>query len=75
MRLVEMKIYTTPTETTRFPVTAGLLIRGPFRRALQRAGIRFIEDKGILNSQFVIIEPTDNQLVGILNYIERVNDN
>jgi len=68
-----MKIYTFPEDTSRFPVTAGLLIRGPFRRALQRAGIRFIEDKSILDSQFVILDATDTQIAGIINYIERVN--
>ncbi len=68
-----MNIYTIPEGVTRFPITVGLLLRGEFRRALQRAGIRFVEDKGFLDSQFVIIEPTDSQLAGIINWAERVN--
>lgn len=67
-----MNIYTIPDGVTRFPITVGLLGRGAFRRALQRAGIRFEEDKGLLDSQFVIIEPTDEQLAGIINWVERV---
>lgn len=68
-----MNIYTIPEGVTRFPITVGLLFRGEFRRALQRAGIRFVEDKGLLDSQFVVIEPTDTQLAKIINWAERVN--
>ena len=68
-----MNIYTIPEGVTRFPLIVGLIHRGQLRRALQRDGIRFEEDKGLLDSQFVIIEPTDAQLAGLINWVERVN--
>ena len=68
-----MNIYTIPEGVTRFPLTVGLIHRGQLRRALRRAGIRFEEDKGLLDSQFVIIEPTDLQLAALINWVERVN--
>lgn len=43
----------------RIPVTAGALIRRSLRRALQNdPRITFTEDKGLLDSHFVIHTPT-----------------
>lgn len=32
----------------------GALVRGAFRRLLRREAIAFVEDKGFINSQFVV---------------------
>lgn len=48
---------------TRKAYTIGALNRTDFRRVLQGAGISFLEDKGLLDSQFVVEASPDQHRV------------
>lgn len=55
----------------RITATMGALIRGPFRRAIMDLDLDYQEDKGWLDSHFVIRGPTSKieQLVEYGNYL------
>lgn len=44
---------------SRLSCTVGLLYRRDFRRALQRLGLDFVEERGLLDSHFTITGPSD----------------
>jgi hypothetical protein len=68
-----VNIYNLPSDTSRFPVQAGALVRRPLRRYLDRQGIRYREEKGWFDSQFIILNATTFQIADIIAWIERVN--
>lgn len=59
--------------THRRVMRAGALIRRTLRRSLDRAGIEYTEDKGFLDSQFVL-QVTDAQEAALEKWVREVND-
>ena len=45
------------TNTARLVLTVGALIRRPVRRAIHELGLNYAEDRGLLDSQFVVTGP------------------
>ena len=54
----------------RFPVTAGIGIRGQIRQAAVRLGVDYYEEKGWLESTFIMRGPSDKviKLKNILSF-------
>jgi len=52
--------------------TIGGLNRGSFRRSLQAYSIHYVEDKGLLDSQFVV-DATPAQHQAIMDHIDQIN--
>lgn len=53
----------------RFPMTAGLLVRGKVRKAAMMAMVDFYEDKGFLESTFIFRGPAD-RVIKLHNFLK-----
>ena len=60
-------------KTYRYRLTAGALIRRVVRRQLLAAGFTFTEEKGLLDSLFVVTGLTASQFQALHAYVTRVN--
>jgi hypothetical protein len=61
---------------TRYKITqrSGALVRRQVRRELQKTGVSFTEDKGLLDSQFVITGLTQHQYTVLLAWFRDIAD-
>jgi hypothetical protein len=66
------QVYQSAASVMRQTYRIGALNRTSFRRSLQAAGISYTEDKGFLDSQFVVDANTAQHQV-IVNYINKNN--
>lgn len=56
------------------PVTVGAAIRRPFRRMLDRKGISYTEDKGFLDSQFILRPVSSEQHADLLAWVRAIEN-
>lgn len=56
----------------KITTTAGALVRRAVRRELQRNGLAFTEDKGLLDSQFVITGLTHYQYTVLMAWLTKL---
>jgi hypothetical protein len=62
------------TPSYKITWTVGLLFRGTVRRAFLRDGVRFTEDKGPLDSQFIIWPTSRAQYDALMAWTRRVSE-
>jgi hypothetical protein len=58
------------TQTAEF--TVGLVLRRGFRRLLRSRGLQFTEDKGWLDSQFIVSGP-GNEIGRLYDFVQRAS--
>lgn len=64
-----------PAKTYSYPLTAGALIRRAVRRQLLAAGLRFTEERELLDSQFVVTGLTARQFLDLNTWVTQLKGN